>query len=84
MCGNFKIRNDAPMLKYCQRSLNSCCFSSLASDCYSIEQTKAANVIQSRIEESLNIEVGNLIYFANAILKNEKIKGEPRVYYSLK
>ena len=27
----FKFHNDAPMLKYCQNSLNSCCFSSLSS-----------------------------------------------------
>ena len=26
---NFKFHNDAPMLKYCQKSLNSCCFGSL-------------------------------------------------------
>ena len=36
------------------------------------------------IEESLNIEVGNCIDFADAILKNEKIKGTPRVYYILR
>ena len=28
---SFKFHNDAPMLKYCQKSLNSCCFSSLPS-----------------------------------------------------
>ena len=28
--------------------------------------------------------MGNRIDFANAILKNEKIKGEPRVFYSLR
>ena len=28
-------------------------------------------------------EAVNPIYFANAILKNEKLKGEPRFYYSL-
>ena len=27
----FKFHNDAPMLNYCHKSLNSCCFSSLAS-----------------------------------------------------
>ena len=27
----FKFQNDAPMLKYCKKFLNSCCFSSLAS-----------------------------------------------------
>ena len=36
-----------------------------------------------RIEESLISKMGNCIDFANAILKNEnKIKGEPKVYYS--
>ena len=28
---SFKFQNDAPILKYCQKSLNSCCLSSLAS-----------------------------------------------------
>ena len=46
---NFKIYNDAPMLKYCQKSLNICCFSSLASSFAIIEQTKAVNAIQLRI-----------------------------------
>ena len=27
---SFKFQNDAPILKYCQKTLNSCCFSSLA------------------------------------------------------
>ena len=37
------------------------------------------------IEESLKSKVGNRIDFENAILKNEKkIKGKPRVYYSLR
>ena len=26
----FKFQNDAPILKYCQKTLNSCCFSSLS------------------------------------------------------
>ena len=33
---NLKFHNDAPMLKYCQKSLNSCCVSSLASSFDSI------------------------------------------------
>ena len=61
------------MLKYCQKSLNSCCFSSLASELASIEQKKDANGISLRIEESLKSKVGNRIDFASAILKkNEK------------
>ena len=42
---SFKFHNDAPMLKYCQKLLNSCCFISLASYFASIEQTKADNDI---------------------------------------
>ena len=78
----FKFHNDAPILKYCQKSLNSCCFSSLESDFASINQNKATNDISLRIEESLKSEVGNCINFANAIFKNEK-KGEQKMYYSL-
>ena len=81
---SFKFQNDAPILKYCQRSLNRYCFSSLASAFSSINHNKADNAISLRIEESLESEVGNRIDFANAILKNEKtIKGKPRVYYIL-
>ena len=68
---NFKFHNDDPMLKYCQKSLNSCCFSSLESDFAIIQQTKAVNSKSLRIEESLKSEVGNRIDLTNAILKNE-------------
>ena len=34
--GNFKFQKDVPMIKYCQMSLNSCCFISLASAFVSI------------------------------------------------
>ena len=65
--------------------MNRFCFISLASAFVSIKQIKAANAIKLRIEESLKIKVGNLIYFANAILKNEnKIKGEAKVHYILR
>ena len=40
-----KFRNDAPILKYCQKSLDSCCLSSLASDFASINHNNAANAI---------------------------------------
>ena len=80
----FKFHNDAPMLKYCLKSLNSFCFRSLASYFVSIKQIKAANAISFSIETSLKIKVGNHIDFANSILKNEKtLKGKPKVYYSL-
>ena len=70
----FKFHNDAPMIKYHQTLLNRCCFSSLASDFDSIEQNKTANAISLRTEEFLNSKMGNHIYFANAILKKEKVK----------
>ena len=47
----FKFHNDAPMLKYCHKSLNSRCFSSLASYFASIEKTKSTNYISLLIEE---------------------------------
>ena len=67
-----KFHNAAPMLKYSQNSLNSCCFSSLASSFYSINQTKADNNIAIRVEESLKNQLGDRIDFANAILENKK------------
>ena len=81
----FKFHNDAPILKYCQKSLNRCCFSSLASDFVSIKQIKNTNAISLRTEESLKSKMGNRIDVENAILRNEKkIKGELKVHYSLK
>ena len=72
------------MLKYCQKSFNSCYFSILASYFASIEK-KADNSKSLSIEETLTIEMGHRNDFTNAILKNEKkLKGEPRVYYSVK
>ena len=61
------------MLKHCQKSLKSRCFSSLATAFAGIKQTKAGNAILMRKEESFRSEVGNHIDVANAILKNEII-----------
>ena len=47
---NYEFQNDAPILKYCQKSLNSCCFSSLASAFASINNNNAANAISLRIK----------------------------------
>ena len=66
----FKFHNDAPMLKYCQNSLNRWCFSSLVSAFVGIKQIKADNAISLHIEESLKIKMGNHIDFENAILRN--------------
>ena len=81
---SFKFQNDAPILKYCQKTLNSCCFSSLASSFANINPFNAVNAISMRIEESLKSEVGNCIDFANDILKNKKKNvGAARVHYKL-
>ena len=42
---NYKFHNDAPLLKYCQKSMNSFCFSSLTSSFAGIEKNKAENAI---------------------------------------
>ena len=68
----FKFHNDAPILNYCQKSSNIFYFSSLVSPLVSIEQIKDDNAISLRIEEPLKSKVGSCIYFANAILKNER------------
>ena len=47
---SFKFQNDAPILKYCKKPLNSCYFSSLAPDFASIKHNAAANAISKRIE----------------------------------
>ena len=47
---SFKFQNDAPILKYCKKNLNSCCLSSLASAFANINHNKDANAISTRIE----------------------------------
>ena len=69
---------------FVKKTLNSCCFSSLASAFASIKKFKSENAISMCIEESLKIEVGNHIDFENDILKSKKINvGEARVHYNL-
>ena len=81
---SFKFLNDAPILKYCQKSLNSCCFNSLVSSFADINHNNSANAISMRIEESLNSEVGHCIDFSNDILKNNKRNiGEAKVCYKM-
>ena len=71
-----KFHSNSPMLKYCQSSLNTFCFGSLASAFGGINQTKSANVIGMIIVESMESQVGNRTDVANAILKNQKrVKG---------
>ena len=68
------FHKNAPTLKFRQKSLNSCCFRSLASDFASIKQFKAAHAISLRINDSLTSEVGNHIHFASEIMQNRKKK----------
>ena len=78
------FHKDAPILSYCQKTLNNCCFSSLASAFASNKHIKAANAIYIRIKDSLKNEAGNHIDFANEIMLNRKRnKGEARVNYKL-
>ena len=66
------------------KTLDSCCFSSLASAFSGINHFKAADAISIRIKESLKSEVGNHIEYANEIMLNRKRnKGETRVHYKL-
>ena len=47
---SFVFHKDAPIISYCQKSLNSCCFSSLASAFASINHFKADDAISIRIK----------------------------------
>ena len=78
------FHKDAPIISYCQKTLNSRCFISLASAFDSNKHFKAANAISIRIKKSLKSEVGNCIDFANEIMLNHKRnEGEARVHYKL-
>ena len=77
------FHKDAPTLKFRQKSLNSCCFSSLVSAFASIKQIKAAHAISLRINESFTSEVGNRIHFSSEIMQNRKRKkGEQKLHYN--
>ena len=81
---SFVFHKDAPILNFCQKTLNGCCFSGLASAFASNKHFKADNAISIRIKESLKSKVGNRIDFANEIMLNRKRnKGEARVHYKL-
>ena len=67
MCGIIKFHSSSPMLKYCKISLNTFFFGSLSLAFASIRLPKSGNDISLRIEESLNIKVGNRIDISNAI-----------------
>ena len=70
------------MLKYCQKSFNSRCFSILASAFNSIKN-KAANAISLRIYNPWRVKWVIVLILKILYWKTKIIKGEPRVYYSL-
>ena len=81
---SFVFHKYAPILGYCQKTLNSCWFSSLVSAFASNKNFKASNAIYIRIKESLKSEVRNRIHYANNnMLNNQRNKGENRVHYKL-
>ena len=47
---SFVFHKDAPILRYCQKTLNGCCFISLASAFASNKHFKAADAINTRIK----------------------------------
>ena len=69
---SFVFHKDAPILSYCQNTLNIFCFSIFASTFDSNKHFKAADSISIRIKESLKSELGNGIDFANEIMLNRK------------
>ena len=69
----FKFHNDARIIKYCQKSFNICCLSSLESSFSITEETKADNDTSLCTEESSKSKFGNRIDFANYILKMKNI-----------
>ena len=76
----FQFHSDAPMLKYCRKLFNGCCFGTLASTFDIIKKTKASNYISMPRKESLKSKVGNRIDFSKFYFeKLKKLKGEPIV-----
>ena len=87
MTKKVQFHPEAPLKQYHQKSSNSCCLSSLALAFHCIGNSRAVTALVNFIEESLNLqteEFKNIIYFANAIMKNRRrIKGEQNLQYNL-
>ena len=91
--GNEKIarkvqfRLAAPVMKYHQKTSNSCCLSSLASAFHYINENRDLLAVVKSIEESLILEKENCkngIHFSNDIMSNRrKTKGEKNLRYNL-
>ena len=84
--GNAKIARKlqfhlaAQVMKYHQKTYNSCCLSSLASAFHCINDNRSILALLNSIEESLTpekVNSKNRIHFANSIMsKRRKIKSE--------
>ena len=91
--GNAKITRKlqfhpaAPVMKYHQKTSNSCCLVSLFSAFHCINYNRALPSHVNSIEESLTLGKNNCknrIHFANDIMSNRrKIKGEQNLRYNL-
>ena len=75
------------MIKYHQKTYNSCCLSSLSLAFQCINYNRDLPALVNIIEESFTLEKENLknrIHFANAIMSNRrKAKGEQNLGYNL-
>ena len=91
--GNAKITRKVlfhpavPVIKYHQKTSNSCCFSSLAPAFHCINYKSTVPDLVKSIEELLTLEkedCKNIIHFSNAIMSDRrKIKGEQNLIYNL-
>ena len=77
-----------PLLKYHQKSSNSCCLSILSSDFHSNSENKDETAHEKHINKSLTLQsnkFSNIIDFANDITKEKlRHKGEQHLRYNLK
>ena len=82
-----RSRTEAPLTKYHQKSLNSCCLSSLESAFNCIGDNRDVTSLVNIIEESLNLQMEifkSIINFSNTIMKNiRRIKGEYNLQYNM-
>ena len=75
------------MIKYHQKTYNSCCLNSLESYFHCIGDYRAVPSLVNSTEESLTLQTEifkNIIHFANSIMSNRsKTKGEHNIIYNL-
>ena len=87
MTKKVQFRTEAPLIKYHQKSSNSCCLISLKSDFNCIGDNRAFTALVNLIKESLTLQTEifkSRIHFSNYIMKNRrKIKGEQILQYNL-